>query len=47
MAAMVWLTRWKSRSAKARKFHRLAYTCLSDLSMPSSAVSSGCCVLES
>ena len=23
--------RWKSRSTKARKFHRLAYTSLSDL----------------
>ena len=39
--------RWISRSVKARKFHRLAYTCLSDLSMPSSMVSSGFWVLES
>ena len=39
--------RWKSRSVKALKFHRLAYTCLRDLAMPSSSVSSGCWVLES
>ena len=32
---------------KARKFHRLAYTCLSDLEIPSSVVSEGCWVLES
>ena len=47
MAAAVWSMRWNSRSVKARKFHRLANTCFSDLSIPSAVVSSGFWVLES
>ena len=47
IAVALWSMRWNSRSVKARKFHKLAYTCLSDLAMPSSSVSSGCWVLES